>query len=88
MISKGAAVPLRYESGSSETGFDNPLSSARRTRPRRHGAGIGIVPRQSCGTIHLQQSKRVFSPLVRPPRAAAPFPPSVGGKFAVHTEMN
>ncbi len=39
--SKGDAVPLRYAPGSCETGGDNPLSSAQRTRPRRRGAGGG-----------------------------------------------
>ena len=43
--SKGDAVPLRYAPGSGETGGDNPLSSARRTRPRRHGAGRGVKVR-------------------------------------------
>ena len=45
--SKGDAVPLRYAPGSEETGGDNPLSSAQRTRPRRRGAGRGIKVRQS-----------------------------------------
>ena len=60
--SKGDAVPLRYAPGSGETGSDNPLSSARRTRPRRrkvncpfgaregalgYGAGRGVKVRQS-----------------------------------------
>ena len=45
--SKGDAVPLRYAPGSGETGSDNPLSSARRTRPRRRGAGRGVKVRQS-----------------------------------------
>ena len=47
LSSKGDAVPLRYAPGSGETGGDNPLSSARRTRPRRRGAGSGIKVRQS-----------------------------------------
>ena len=60
--SKGDSVPLRYAPGSGETGSDNPLSSARRTRPRRrkvncpfgaregalgYGAGRGVKVRQS-----------------------------------------
>ena len=62
VLSKGDAVPLRYAPGSGETGSDNPLSSARRTRPRRrkvncpfgaregalgHVAGRGVKVRQS-----------------------------------------
>ena len=47
LSSKGDAVPLRYAPGSGENGGDNPLSSARRTRPRRCGAGRGIKVRQS-----------------------------------------
>ncbi len=47
LSSKGDAVPLRYAPGSRETGGDNPLSSAQRTRPRRRGAGSGIKVRQS-----------------------------------------
>ena len=60
--SKGDSVPLRYAPGSGETGSDNPLSSAQRTRPRRrkvncpfgaregalgHVAGRGVKVRQS-----------------------------------------
>ena len=60
--SKGDAVPLRYAPGSGETGSDNPLSSARRTRPCRrkvncpfgaregalgYGTGRGVKVRQS-----------------------------------------
>ena len=47
LSSKGDVVPLRYAPGSGETGGDNPLSSARRTSPRRRGAGSGIKVRQS-----------------------------------------
>ena len=45
--SKGDAVPLRYRKSSKGTFSDNPLSSARRTRPRRRGAGSGIKVRRS-----------------------------------------
>ena len=44
---QGDAVPPGYVSGSGETGNDTPLSSARRTRPRRRGAGSGVKVRQS-----------------------------------------
>ena len=46
-LSRGDVVPPGYPSGSGETGGDTPLSSARRTRPRRGGAGSGIKVRQS-----------------------------------------
>ncbi len=46
-LSKGDVVPPGYPSGSGETGGDTPLSSARRTRPRRGGAGRGVKVRQS-----------------------------------------
>ena len=41
-----------------ETFFDNPLSSARQTRPRRHGADSGIKPRQICGLINPNGCRR------------------------------
>ena len=45
LASREDSVPPGYPSGSGETGGDTPLSSARRTRPRRGGAGSGVKVR-------------------------------------------
>ena len=71
--SKGDAVPLRYAPGSGETGSDNPLSSARRTRPRRRGAGRGIKVRQSwtfMGNLMRRSAKRLSCLFCRRQNAA------------------
>ena len=50
--------PLDTDLVPEETQSDNPLSSARRTRPRRRGAGSGIKARQSCAFIENHMAAR------------------------------
>ena len=72
-LSRGDVVPPGYPSGSGETGGDTPLSSARRTRPRRRGAGRGIKVRQSwtfMGNLMRRSAERLSCLFCRRQNAA------------------